>query len=263
MPSYVITGAARGIGHEFVKQLSADANNTVFALVRNKSTSQKVVALARPNIHLIEADVANYTAVKAAAKEVSDITGGKLDVLIHNAADTDPEGALLVLSEYTDDSQIEHFTKTFQTNALGALHTANSFLSLLSAGTTRKAILISSGIASQPLNEAAGIATHVPYIISKTAANTLWWKYAIEFKDQGFTFLAMSPGYVDSGSGPGDEKEQEGVRKFEAAVKGLLPNFKGKITMEESVRDQLETIGRVGPEFSGKFVSQWGNQEWV
>jgi ribosomal 50S subunit-associated protein YjgA (DUF615 family) len=72
----------------------------------------------------------------------------------------------------------------------------------------------------------------------------------------------MSPGYVDSGSGPGDEREQEGVRKLETTLKSLVPNFKGKITMEESVRDQLETIERVGPEYSGKFVSQWGNQEW-
>ncbi|KAJ7665111.1 hypothetical protein DFH06DRAFT_1186667 [Mycena polygramma] len=42
MSSYVITGAAKGIGFEFVKQLSADSNNAVFAMCELKFALRKM-----------------------------------------------------------------------------------------------------------------------------------------------------------------------------------------------------------------------------
>ncbi|KAJ6557839.1 hypothetical protein B0H19DRAFT_1148726, partial [Mycena capillaripes] len=47
---YVITGAARGLGLEFVSQLGADSRNTIFAIVRNKSTANALSSLPGNNI---------------------------------------------------------------------------------------------------------------------------------------------------------------------------------------------------------------------
>jgi hypothetical protein len=42
-----------------------------------------------------------------------------------------------------------------------------------------------------------------------------------------------------------------------------IPNFKGPITPEESVRLQLELLNRWTVEETGAFVSQHGNKEWI
>ncbi|PIL30292.1 hypothetical protein GSI_07473 [Ganoderma sinense ZZ0214-1] len=83
MPSYTVVGASRGIGLEYVSQLASRSDAMVFAIVRNPegSTHLKDVAMSSKNIHIIPGDV-------GAAKQVSEITGGKLDYLIHNAAST-------------------------------------------------------------------------------------------------------------------------------------------------------------------------------
>ena len=40
------------------------------------------------------------------------------------------------------------------------------------------------------------------------------------------------------------------------------PKVKGRIAPEISVRDQLETIGGLTLESSGKLISQHGNEDW-
>lgn len=85
MPSYVVTGASRGIGvsfvsnsrvlvlkgadaafsqYEYVHQLSEDAHNTVFALVRRNSPGSKLSTLARKNVVVLEADITDSSALK-------------------------------------------------------------------------------------------------------------------------------------------------------------------------------------------------------
>ena len=49
---------------EFVKQLSDSSNNTLFAIVRNKANATKLEELGRSNIHILEADVTDYKALK-------------------------------------------------------------------------------------------------------------------------------------------------------------------------------------------------------
>lgn len=87
MPSYVITGASRGLGYAFLQHLSRDSSNVVIGLVRNKAaTDEKVQKDGLKNVHIIQADVVDIPALKKAAEETTQLTGGSLDVLINNAA---------------------------------------------------------------------------------------------------------------------------------------------------------------------------------
>lgn len=52
---------------EFVNQLSNDSGNTVFTLVRSKLTADKLVELARSNVHIIEADITSTKDLKVGA----------------------------------------------------------------------------------------------------------------------------------------------------------------------------------------------------
>jgi NAD(P)-dependent dehydrogenase (short-subunit alcohol dehydrogenase family) len=49
-------------------------------------TKAKVAELKRPNIHIVQGDLNDYTSLESAVVATSKITGGSLDYLIANAA---------------------------------------------------------------------------------------------------------------------------------------------------------------------------------
>lgn len=81
---------------------------------------------------------------------------------------------------------------------MGTIHTTNTFLPLLRAGTTKKAITISTGGADPDFNAKTGSAGQVGYMISKAALNMAVAKFAAALKREGFVFLSISPGLVDT-----------------------------------------------------------------
>ena len=87
MASWAVVGSARGIGFEFVQQISARSNTTVIAFIRSQRTAGPLNELAaqRKNIHVIEIDISSPANLKSTAEKVGGITNGKLDVLICNA----------------------------------------------------------------------------------------------------------------------------------------------------------------------------------
>ncbi|RFU77340.1 saccharopine dehydrogenase [Trichoderma arundinaceum] len=101
MPSYVVTGASRGLGYAFVKLLASDPSNTVIGLVRNPTATQaRLTADGISNVHVIAADIADETALRNAAEETKRILNGEgLDVLINNAAYVSEITALKTLQD--------------------------------------------------------------------------------------------------------------------------------------------------------------------
>jgi hypothetical protein len=69
MASYLVAGASRGLGFEYLRQLSANPDNVVVGLVRNvEATKEKVAAeINRPNIHLFYADLDDYKTLPVSA----------------------------------------------------------------------------------------------------------------------------------------------------------------------------------------------------
>ncbi|KAM0520742.1 hypothetical protein ACHAPE_003140 [Trichoderma viride] len=88
MPSYVVTGASRGLGYALVKVLASNPLNTVIGLVRDATaTRARLDADGVHNVHVVVADIRDGTAVRKAAEETKRFLGGAgLDVLINNAA---------------------------------------------------------------------------------------------------------------------------------------------------------------------------------
>ncbi|KAJ7691584.1 hypothetical protein B0H17DRAFT_1062961 [Mycena rosella] len=262
MPSYVVTGAARGIGFEFIKQLSADSGNILFAVVRNKSTATKLAALPGNNITVLEADVTDVKALNAAASEVSKATGGKLDYLINNAALMNHPG--FTLDQFPSPEAVEKdLLDHFKVNAVGVVHTTNAFLSLLRNGSTKKVITLSTGLADAEFTVLAEAAGEPSYSISKAAVNMIVAKYAAQFKGEGFTFLALSPGLVNTSISAPTAEELEEHKMLGKAIAKIAPDFKGPITPEESVKMQLEVINRWTVKDTGAFVSHFGNKQWL
>ncbi|KAJ7176206.1 hypothetical protein C8R43DRAFT_1057499 [Mycena crocata] len=264
MSSYVVTGAARGIGFEFIKQLSADQKNTVFALVRNEATATELKKLPGKNITVLEADITDKKALKKAAEAVSKTTGGKLDYLINNAAMMSIESSLSTLLRFeTEEALEEDLIANFKVNTLGTIHCTNTFLPLLRKGTAKKVISISSGhgdidaVLQMSMYESPG------YAISKAALNLAMAKYAAELKPDGFVFLSLSPGVVNTIVTPLTPEVTEAFTGMMGRFAQVAPQFKGPISPEESVKAQLEVIYRWKVEDTGAFVSHHGDKEWL
>jgi NAD(P)-dependent dehydrogenase (short-subunit alcohol dehydrogenase family) len=169
----------------------------------------------------------------------------------------------------------------FNINVIGVIHTTNIFLPLLRKGTVKKVIIISSGMGDPDLVLSTGIPNQAPYSISKAAVNMVVAKYAAEYKAEGFVFLALSPGLVDTLTKareshsrtvttellliryPATPEEAEAYRTILGYFQTLAPDFEGPITPEKSVSSMFEVINKWTVKDTGVFVSHHGNKQWL
>lgn len=73
---------------------------------------------------------------------------------------------------------------------------------LLKAGEAKKVITISSGVGDLDFTLQCEFDVSVPYSVSKAALNLAIGKYAVKYKDEGFIFLSVSPGLVNTATKP-------------------------------------------------------------
>ena len=90
MASIFITGASRGLGLAFVRELVALPNSEVGKIIASSRGDapalDEIVQKSSGRVAVVKLDVTNQTSIKKAATETESILGGKgLDVLINNA----------------------------------------------------------------------------------------------------------------------------------------------------------------------------------
>ncbi|KAI0753730.1 NAD-P-binding protein [Fomes fomentarius] len=209
MTSYAVIGASRGIGLEFVRQLANRPNTTVFAVVRNTRTSAHLASAVQysNNVHVVEADVSDYGSLKHAAKQVSEITSGTLDCLIHNAALMDYKATYKGYGDYADMEELDaEFITAYKVNTLGVIHGISAFLPLLraSSASPKKIVVISSAGADHKFVNLLGMADTTAYGITKAAAVVATSKWAVQLKDEGFVVVSLLPGLVDTSGTVGE-----------------------------------------------------------
>lgn len=266
--SYAITGSNRGIGFEFVNQLSANPNNIIFAFVRNPGAATKLHDLRakRKSIHIVKLDITSIKDLNEAAKYVASVTGGKLDWLINNAGYIEPLRFFLPFSEYPVETMANDMRLTFETNVIGVTQTISCFLPLLRAGSHKKVISLSSGIGDEEFTTACGYAAQGPYCVSKYALNLTILKYALSLKEEGFIFLSISPGAVDTFEGrPVSPETQAAYMKMFDQFRLVYPHFEGPVSPQVSVGQMLGVFNQLKPEHSGSFCSQYGptSRQWL
>jgi len=257
---YLITGASRVIGLEFVRQLSEVEGNLIFATARNPDSATDLKALqakSHGRIEIVPLDVADQKSIQAAGEAVKAKTK-KLDVLINNAGINSAEGTTLDPSEKSTTISLKfepapktsakNLLEVFQTNLIGVHVVTQTFLPLLDAAKKEskdgkvdskstdvpKVINITSGFASIGNNKGGFTA----YRASKGALNMLTVNWAHDYP--GIVFIAQAPGWVDTDMGRGVGKP---TLRPEDSIKGML-DIAHKAT--------LETSGKI-------FVPHWGN----
>ncbi|CAE6440843.1 unnamed protein product [Rhizoctonia solani] len=266
--SYAITGANRGIGFEFVNQLSANPNNTIFAFARNPGGATRLHDLRaqRKNIHIVKLDIRCLQELADAVKYVGSVTGGKLDWLINNAGYIEPLRFFVSPAEYPIESLAKDLEITFETNVIGVSQTINCFLPLLRAGKHKRVICLSSGLGDEEFTKTCEFAPHTPYSISKYALNLAVLKYALALKEEGFIFLAISPGVVNTFEGPPPPPEvTNAYSNMFNQFKTVYPHFQGPVAPQLAVGQMLDVFKQLKPEHSGNFCSQFGptSRKWL
>jgi hypothetical protein len=77
----------------------------------------------------------------------------------------------------------------------------------------------------------------------------------VALKDEGFSFLLISPGVVNTAQAPPTEEEMKEIMEMAAVFMTKYPNWKGPMTPAESVKLMIGIIDNLTVQDSGKFVS--------
>ena len=187
MKTVFITGANRGLGLEFARQLNAMGYRTLAGCRNPHNAIQLKRTIKSENI--IHLDTGDPQSIKAAVVNVRQRID-QLSILINNAGIGYESDMSINTVEY------EKMLETFKVNTIGPLLIAKEFEPLLSRGSI--VINISSLMGSISDNKSGG---GYSYRISKAALNMVSKNLSIDWADKGIIILNMHPGWVRTDMG--------------------------------------------------------------
>lgn len=170
----LVTGANRGIGLAFARELLARGARKVYAAARDPAT------VTLPGVHALNLDVTKPEDVAAAAALASDVT-----LVVNNAGIAQPGGFLEADSEALA-------RRMFETNFFGVLNVSKAFAPVLKSnggGALLNVLSIASWINGGEL---------AAYSASKSAAWSLTNALRNELVPQKTQVLGLHMGYVDT-----------------------------------------------------------------
>jgi NAD(P)-dependent dehydrogenase (short-subunit alcohol dehydrogenase family) len=212
-PTVLVTGANRGLGLEFAKQLQAKG----YKVIGTARSPERATELKATGARVEQLDVASQTSVEALATALQ---GVPIDILINNA------GMASRADSSLDTLDFELMERTFQVNSLGPLRVTQALLPNLQAGKEKTIINISSRLGSIELSS-GGLYS---YRTSKTALNQINKLVSVELAPQGFTSIVMHPGWVKTDMGGADAPENipESISGMLAVIESLTVDKTGK-----------------------------------
>ncbi|TWT19290.1 SDR family oxidoreductase [Luteimonas marina] len=205
----LVTGANRGLGLEFVRQLLTAGDHVVAACRQpGRATALNTLAGEHPGrLHVLPLDLANPKSHAELARELPLVLGddGRLGLLVNNAGVLHSGERFGTLSPaILDDS--------FRTNAAGPLLLTQALAPLLA--DEARVINLSSQLGSIASTTRFGTPS---YNISKAAQNMATVLLARALAERGIVVFAASPGWARTDMG-GEGAELEPAE----AVAGIL-----------------------------------------
>ncbi len=191
----LLTGANRGLGLEWVRQL-ADRVEHLFATCRRPDDAQELGRLADAHpetVTVFPLDVVEPEAITAAVERVEEKTGA-LDLLINNAG-INGGGT----SDRFGTVDADTMTQVLRVNTVGPHLMTQAFADVLQTGGEGAVVVnITSQLGS--ISRTSGGGWH-SYKASKAALNMCTRLQAAELEDGGVIVVAMHPGWVRTDMG--------------------------------------------------------------
>ena len=194
----LVTGANRGIGLAFARELLARGARKVYAAARDTTN------VTLPGVQPLRLDVTKPEEIAAAAKQASDV-----NLVINNAGIAQAGGFLAQDSEATA-------RRIFETNFFGVLNVSKAFAPVLNAnggGALLNVLSVATWINGGELGA---------YSASKSAAWSLTNALRHELAAQKTQVLGLHMGYVDTDLTRGFDVEKSSAEEIvQRALDGL------------------------------------------
>jgi NAD(P)-dependent dehydrogenase (short-subunit alcohol dehydrogenase family) len=177
MATCLVTGANRGIGYAYCRQMK-ERGDTVIAICRTASEELKQLG-----VQVEEGiDITSDVSVAELCDRLGNIT---IDVLINNAG---------IAERVTlEDLNFDSIRQQFEVNALGALRVTHALLPRLKSGS--KIGLVTSRMGSIADNTSG---SSYGYRMSKVALSMAGKSLAHDLKDRGIAVAILHPGLVQT-----------------------------------------------------------------
>lgn len=169
-----VTGANRGLGLAFVRELLGRGAKKIYAGARNP-------AAGLPGVEAVKMDVTDPASVSAAAARCGDVT-----LLVNNA------GVGRLNTGALDPALADVARELFETNFYGMLRAAQAFAPVLLAnggGAILNVLSDSTWVARPPL---------AAYAATKAAAWSFTNSLRIDLRPKGIQVLALHVGFLDT-----------------------------------------------------------------
>jgi NAD(P)-dependent dehydrogenase (short-subunit alcohol dehydrogenase family) len=243
----VVVGASRGIGLAITQQLFRRFKGRVFALCRQPESAGALSALFQFNpdrMTLLPIDITDEDSVIAAAAAVKEVTGGRVDVLIHTAGilHDNVEGGSGAMPETSlGRVKLDFLQRNLLVNTVGPLLVFKHFSSMLA--TSRKSHRVSPSVLATLTARVGSIQDNhlggwISYRASKAAHNQVLRTTSIELGRRGVICIALHPGTVNTDLSMPFQKNVPAAKLFP------VDNAAGML---------LDVIDSVGPEDNGSF----------
>lgn len=206
MATYLVTGANRGIGLEYCRQLQQRGDD-VIAVCRSSSEDLDALGVR------VETGV-DITSDDSVAQLTDKLQGITLDVLVNNAG--------IVERVSLDNLDFESIRKQFEVNAMGPLRLTKALLPQIKPGG--KVIIMTSRMGSIDDNTSGG---SYGYRMSKVALSMAGKSLSHDLKSQNIAVAILHPGLVSTRM---TGFTQNGITP-EESVKGLLARV-DELTLE-------------------------------
>lgn len=173
---------------------------------RNLERGEAAARTIDGDARALQLDVTDQASIDAAADRIREELGGRLDVLINNAAISNTRKTPdMSLAEYVAISRagnvpMEEVRAIWDTNVFGVLAVTQAMLPFLRETPGARIVNVSSGVGSLTMNSDPTFpyrSLYSPgYAASKTALNGITLAFAIELEPAGIKVNIVTPGFT-------------------------------------------------------------------